>query len=140
MGILLGSRHGVGSAAGQFAERDAALRQDPRFTALKERKQLRHLNLLLFRHTHPPAGAMAHSSAARMGFALLLLHAAAAGIVKTDGSDLCTSNLAACEQQCMTAGQYAFDCSQGGTFDRPSSTCKCVKVPPGVSDSSECAG
>lgn len=68
--------------------------------------------------------------------ALLLAAAAprpaAAGIVQSDQSELCTSNLAACEQQCITAGQFAFQCDQGGTFTRPSSTCKCVKVPPGI--------
>lgn len=63
---------------------------------------------------------------------LLLAAAASAGIVQSDQSELCTSNLAACQQQCITAGQFAFQCDQGGTFSRPSSTCKCVKVPAGT--------
>ena len=78
------------------------------------------------------------AAAPRLGFGLLLLAAAArAAIVQTDGSELCQANLLACQQQCASAGQYAFQCDQGGTFSRPTSTCKCVKLPPGVANSGE---
>lgn len=70
-------------------------------------------------------------AAARAACLLVLLRGAAAGIVQTDNSELCTTNLGACQQQCANAGQFAFQCDEGGTFSRPSSTCRCVKVPPG---------
>jgi hypothetical protein len=61
-------------------------------------------------------------------------HAAAGAIVRSDNSALCQTNLAACERQCA-GGQYTFQCDGGGTFDRPTSTCQCVRLPTGITDS-----
>jgi hypothetical protein len=63
------------------------------------------------------------ATAARLGALLLLAGVAAAGIVQSDASDLCTSNLAACQQQCITAGQFAFQVTDGFKGRQARSSC-----------------
>ncbi|GBF88494.1 hypothetical protein Rsub_01207 [Raphidocelis subcapitata] len=81
-----------------------------------------------------PAAARAVVPAALL--LLLACRAADGAIVRSDNSALCQTNLAACERQCATVGgQYTFQCDSGGTFDRPTSTCQCVRTPTGLANS-----
>ncbi|KAF8065911.1 hypothetical protein HT031_002972 [Scenedesmus sp. PABB004] len=62
---------------------------------------------------------------------LALAPGALAGlIIENDGSDLCNSNLRDCTSRCAAPQSFLFLCNSGGTFNKPSSDCKCTTPPP----------